>query len=150
MKFQLIRVATIVAFSVAGLPAANAQFAKSEDAVKYRQSTLFVMGNHFGRINAVVKGEVPFNKEEVIKNATLVNSMASLPWQGFGPGTEGGRALPNIWTEAPKYKSYQDKLQASTAAMLVAAQSGDLENVKKAFAAVGGNCKACHDDFRKK
>jgi cytochrome c556 len=34
--------------------------------------------------------------------------------------------------------------------MLVAAQSGDLENVKKAFAAVGGNCKACHDDFRKK
>ena len=150
MKFQLIRVAIIFAFSVAGLPAANAQFAKPEDAVKYRQSTLFVMGNHFGRINAVVKGEVPFNKEEVIKNATLVNTMASLAWQGFGPGTEGGRALPNIWTEAPKYKSYQDKLQASTAAMLVAAQSGDLENVKKAFAAVGGNCKACHDDFRKK
>ncbi len=150
MKFQLIRVATIVAFSVASLPAANAQFAKPEDAVKYRQSTLFVMGNHFGRINAVVKGEVPFNKEEVIKNATLVNTMASLAWQGFGPGTEGGRALPNICTEAPKYKSYQDKLQASTAAMLVAAQSGDLENVKKAFAAVGGNCKACHDDFRKK
>ena len=144
MKFQLIRVATIVAFSVASLPAANAQFAKPEDAVKYRQSTLFVMGNHFGRINAVVKGDVPFNKEEVIKNATLVNTMASLAWQGFGPGTEG------IWTEAPKYKSYQDKLQASTAAMLVAAQSGDLENVKKAFAAVGGNCKACHDDFRKK
>ena len=150
MKFQIIRVAATIVFSVASLPAANAQFAKSEDAVKYRQSTLFVMGNHFGRINAVVKGEVPFNKEEVIKNATLVNSMASLPWQGFGPGTEGGRALPNIWTEAPKYKSYQDKLQASTAAMLVAAQSGDLENVKKAFAAVGGNCKACHDDFRKK
>jgi cytochrome c556 len=150
MKFQLIRVATIVALSVASLPAANAQFAKPEDAVKYRQSALFVMGNHFGRINAVVKGEVPFNKEEVIKNATLVNSMASLPWQGFGPGTEGGRALPNIWTEAPKYKSYQEKLQASTAAMLVAAQSGDLENVKKSFAAVGGNCKACHDDFRKK
>ena len=150
MKFQLIRVATIVALSVASLPAANAQFAKPEDAVKYRQSALFVMGNHFGRINAVVKGEVPFNKEEVIKNATLVNSMASLPWQGFGPGTEGGRALPNIWTEAPKYKSYQEKLQASTAAMLVAAQSGDLENVKKAFAAVGGNCKACHGDFRKK
>jgi len=150
MKFQIIRVAATIVFSVASLPAAIAQFAKSEDAVKYRQSTLFVMGNHFGRINAVVKGEVPFNKEEVIKNATLVNTMASLAWQGFGPGTEGGRALPNIWTEAPKYKSYQDKLQASTAAMLVAAQSGDLENVKKAFAAVGGNCKACHDDFRKK
>ena len=150
MKFQIIRVAATIVFSVASLPAANAQFAKSEDAVKYRQSTLFVMGNHFGRINAVVKGDVPFNKEEVIKNATLVNTMASLAWHGFGPGTEGGRALPNIWTEAPKYKSYQDKLQASTAAMLVAAQSGDLENVKKAFAAVGGNCKACHDDFRKK
>ena len=93
MKFQIIRVAATIVFSVASLPAANAQFAKSEDAVKYRQSTLFVMGNHFGRINAVVKGDVPFNKEEVIKNATLVNTMASLAWQGFGPGTEGGRAL---------------------------------------------------------
>ena len=40
----------------AALPAA-AQFAKPEDAIKYRQSALSVMGTHFGRIGAVVQGK---------------------------------------------------------------------------------------------
>ena len=38
---------------LATLPAA-AQFAKPEDAVKYRQSALTVMGTHFGRVGAMV------------------------------------------------------------------------------------------------
>ena len=39
---------------------ASAQFAKPEDAIKYRQSALTVMANHFGRIGAMVNGRVPF------------------------------------------------------------------------------------------
>ena len=31
---------------------ASAQFAKPEDAVKYRQSVMFVMAQHFGRVLA--------------------------------------------------------------------------------------------------
>jgi cytochrome c556 len=31
-----------------------------------------------------------------------------------------------------------------------AAQSGDLESIKKAFGAAGATCKGCHDDFKKK
>ena len=34
---------------------ASAQFAKPEDAVKYRQSALYVMSQHFGRIGATLK-----------------------------------------------------------------------------------------------
>jgi cytochrome c556 len=66
---------------------------------------LQLMGTHFARIGAVVKGEAPFNKDDVAKNAAIVNSMASLPWQGFGPGTEGGDALPNVWSESAKFQS---------------------------------------------
>lgn len=40
---------------------ASAQFAKPEDAIKYRQSALFVMGQHFGRIGAMANGKVPFD-----------------------------------------------------------------------------------------
>lgn len=36
---------------VAVVPA-QAQFAKPEDAIKYRQSAYTLMGNHMGRINA--------------------------------------------------------------------------------------------------
>ncbi|MFY8184063.1 MAG: cytochrome c, partial [Polynucleobacter sp.] len=38
---------------------AFAQFQKTEDAIKYRQSAFSLIGTHFGRIGAVVKGEVP-------------------------------------------------------------------------------------------
>jgi cytochrome c556 len=129
---------------------AFAQFQKAEDAIKYRQSVYSVMGTHFGRIGAVVKGEMPYNKEDVAKNAAIVATLSTLPWQAFGPGTEGGKAQPAIWTEAAKFKAGSEKMQTAVAELNQAAQSGNLESIKKAFSAAGQTCKACHDDFRKK
>lgn len=129
---------------------AVAQFARPDAAVKYRKASFTVMGTHSARIAAVVKGEVPFNKEDVVRNAALVHAMASLPWQAFGTGTEGGDALPAIWSEAAKFKSAQERLLVATANMNTAANSGELDAVKKAFANVGAACKNCHDDFKKK
>ena len=142
-----IAISTVVsAFSAP----AFADFQKTEDAIKYRQSSLSLMGTHFSRIGAVVKGEASFNKEDVAKNAAIVNMLSSLPWQGFGPGTESPKALASIWSEAPKFKLASDKLQTATAELNTAAQSGNLDNIKKAFGAVGQACKGCHDYFRKK
>ena len=46
--------AFIVTAAAAVLSApASAQFAKAEDAIKYRQSAFFVMGQHFSRIGAM-------------------------------------------------------------------------------------------------
>ena len=130
--------------------AAQAQFAKSEDAIKYRQATFTVMAAHFSRIGAVVKGEKPFNKEEVAANAAVVASLAHLPWQAFGAGTEGGKSLPEIWKEADKFKAGADKMEKAVAELNTAAKSGKLESIKKAFGAAGQSCKACHDNYRKK
>jgi cytochrome c556 len=129
---------------------AFAQFQKPEDAIKYRQSAFSVMGTHFGRIGAVVKGEVPYNKDDVAKNVAIVATLSTLPWQAFGAGTEGGKAQPAIWTEAAKFKAGSEKMQTAVAELNQAAQSGNLDNIKKAFSATGQTCKACHDDFRKK
>jgi cytochrome c556 len=41
-------------------------------------------------------------------------------------------------------------MQLAVASLNTAAQSGDLESIKKAFAAAGQTCKTCHDDFKKK
>ena len=146
-KIILVSTATFLAIS-AGL--AVAQFQKSEDAIKYRQSTFTVMGNSFGKINAVVKGDVPYNKDEVAKNAAIVAMMSTLPWQAFGPGTEGGKAQSDIWSDNAKFKAASEKMQLAAVDLNKAAQSGDLESIKKAFAATGASCKNCHDDFRKK
>ena len=127
-----------------------AQFQNAEKAVEYRESVFTVMGTHFGRIGAVVKGEAPYNKDEVAKNAAIVTMMSSLPWQAFGPGTEGGKAKSEIWSDNAKFKAASEKMQLAAVDLNKAAQSGDLESIKKAFAATGASCKNCHDDFKKK
>jgi cytochrome c556 len=127
-----------------------AQFQKPEDAIKYRQSVYTVLGNSFGKISSVVKGEVPYNKDDVAKNAAIITMMSTLPWQAFGPGTEGGKAQPAIWSDNAKFKAASEKMQLAVADLNKAAQSGDLESIKKAFGATGQTCKGCHDDFRKK
>ena len=67
------------------------------------------------------------------------------------PGTDKGetRALPEIWTEQAKFKEGAEKLQAETAKLSAADNTGNLDAVKAAFGAVGQSCKACHDAYRK-
>lgn len=131
-------------------PTSHAQFAKPEDAVKYRQSVFTVMARSFGGLNLVVKGERPYNAAEVQRNAEIVAMMASLPWTAFGAGTESPKALPAIWKEGDKFKKAQDSLQDATAKLVAASKTGKVEDLRGAFGAVGQSCKACHDDFRGK
>jgi len=146
-KLILASTATVLAI---GTGTVFAQFQNAEKAVDYRESVFTVMGTHFGRIGAVVKGEAPFNKDEVAKNAAIVAMMSTLPWQAFGPGTEGGKAKPEIWSDNAKFKAAGEKMQLAVADLNKAAQSGDQESIKKAFSAAGAACKGCHDDFKKK
>jgi cytochrome c556 len=150
MKLQKIVLASIATVLAIGTGLTFAQFQKPEDAIKYRQSAFTVMANSFGKIGAVVKGEVPYNKEEVAKNAAIVTMISTLPWQAFGPGTEGGKAQAEIWSDNAKFKSASEKMQLAVVDLNKAAQSGDLESIKKAYAAAGATCKNCHDDFKKK
>ena len=130
---------------------ASAQFAKPEDAIKYRQSALFVMGQHFGRVGAMANGRVPFDAKVAAENAEIVAEMAKLPWAGFVPGSDKGgntKAKPEVWTEQAKFKENNEKLVADTAKLAAAAKTGNLDAVKTAFTATAGTCKTCHDAYR--
>ncbi len=132
---------------------ASAQFAKPEDAVKYRQSALSVMGTHFGRLGAMANGKVPFDAKVAAENAQLVAVMARLPWAGFGPGTDNdprSKAKSEIWTEQVKFKTAGEKLVAETDKLAAATKTGNLDALKTSFAATADTCKSCHDAFRNK
>jgi len=138
------------AVTVFALPA-SAQFAKPEDSIKYRQSALFVMGQHFGRIGAMANGRVPFDAKAATDNAEIVAVMAQLPWAGFGAGTDKGaptKAKPEIWAEQAKFKEAHERLAADSVKLVAAAKTGNLDNLKTAFGATAGSCKNCHDSFR--
>lgn len=127
-----------------------AEFKKSEGAIKYRQSVFTLMAYSFSKIGAVVKGESPYNQDEVAKNAAVVTTLSSLPWQAFGPGTEGGGAKPEVWSKHAQFESAAQKMQIAATNLNNAVQSDNQSSIKKAFGAAAQTCKACHDDFKKK
>ena len=132
---------------------ASAQFAKPEDAIKYRQSAMFIMGQHVGRLGAMANGKVPFDAQLAADNAETVANMSKLPWAGFVPGTDSGgntKAKPEIWTESAKFKETNEKLMAETAKLAAAAKTGNLDSLKTAFGSTADTCKSCHDAFRNK
>ena len=141
--------ATLIALTA---PAA-AQFAKPEDAIKYRQSAMFVMNQHVTRIGAMASGKAPFDAAAAADNAEIVANMSKLPWAAFVPGTDKGgntKAKPEIWTEQAKFKETNEKLMAETAKLAAAAKTGNLDALKTAFAATADTCNSCHDAFRNK
>ena len=147
MNIRLASLLLAAAGAVAAAPAA-AQFAKSEDAIHYRQSAMFLQSQHFGRVAAMANVRVPFDAAAAAANAELVATISKLPWAGFAPGTEGGKAKPDIWKEQAKFKELSDKLQADTEKLAAAAKGGNLDAIKAQVAATGETCKSCHDTFR--
>ena len=133
-----------------GLPA-QAQFAKPEDAIKYRKASFTVMAAHFGRLGAMANGRTPYDAKAAADNADVVATLSKLPWAAFGEGTDKGdtRAKPEVWKEAAKYKEAADKMQAEIVKLNTAAKAGNLDALKVAFGPAAASCKACHDNFRK-
>lgn len=149
MKYSPLSSAlTAVAMTLA-LPA-MAQFQKPEDAIKYRQSALFVMGQHFGRVGAMANGRIPFDANVMVENTAVIEDLAKLPWVAFSTGTDKGatKAKPEVWSEQARFKEHADKLQTVAARLANVAKTDNLDQIKVAFGATASTCKACHDAFR--
>ncbi len=149
MKFLCSATAALLACVIA-VPA-QAQFRKPEDAVKYRQSAMFVMGtNLYGRLGAMVNGRAPFDAKVAADVADAVVVLSRLPWMGFVPGSENvGKtdAKPAVWTEQAKFRDLGEKMQAEAVKLQAATKTGDLDAIKAAYRATTSSCKACHDSY---
>jgi len=151
MTFKTAVLAVAAAASTLLALPANAQFAKPEEAIKYRQGSLFVIGQHFGRIGAMVNGKMPFDAKAAQENADIVAAMAALPWTGFGPGTDKGaphKAKPGVWTEQAKFNEHAQTFKSEAAKLASAAKTGNLDQTKAAFGPAAQSCKSCHDAYR--
>jgi len=64
-----------------------------------------------------------------------------------GSTSDKSRAKPEIWKDFPKFKQISSDLAAHATALAAAAMSGG--DAAAAAKTMFGDCKACHDDFRK-
>jgi cytochrome c556 len=143
---SLFFVAAVMAYAPA-----HAQFAKAEDAIKYRKNALFVMQQNFSRVAGMAGGKIPFDAKVAAESAAVAEYVSRLPWAAFGEGTDKGNtgAKPEIWKERAKFDEYADKMQAEMVKLSAAAKTGNLDSIKAAVNATGGSCKTCHDAYRK-
>ena len=151
MKF--LSLASMLLIGSFSLSPAHAQFAKAEDAIKYRQSALAVMGTHFSRLAGMAQGKIPYDAKAAADNAAVVEFVSKLPWAAFGEGTDQGgntKAKPEVTSDNAKFKDAAEKMQAEVIKLSAAAKMGKLDDLKTAVSATGGTCKNCHDNFRNK
>lgn len=147
MKTSILTAAALACL-VTAWPAA-AQFARRDDAIKYRKAAFSVMAVHMWRIGAMVNGKIPFDARAAAENAAIATTMSKLPYTAFGEGTDKGdtRATPQVWSEGDKFHAATAKMQDEMSKLNAAAKTGDFAAIKTAFGAVTQSCKACHDQF---
>ena len=151
MKISLKAVICGVALVAMG-SLAFAGFAKPEDAIRYRQAVMTVIGQHFGLIAAVVKGQSPYSKDEVERNAAVLRTMSELSWEAvMMPGSDKGDTTlsDRAMKEPDKFMVAAQQFESAVQKLEQSAKSGDLEAVKAQFGEVAKSCKACHSTYRK-
>lgn len=143
--------ATVALAAVLGAGAATA-FAqvKPEVLVKQRQSAMTLQGKYIGPLVGMVKGSVPYDATLAARNAAFLDALTQMAWDGFPESTRGekSRALPAIWSDAAKFKQYQDELRSSVGALVAATKGGNEAATKSAVGEVLKACNGCHDAFR--
>jgi cytochrome c556 len=146
-----MKYSTLFAAAMAIALPAHAQFAKPEDAYKYRAAVMTLQGAHMGRINAQLRSGTP-DVQAIASNAALLDTLNRLFFTAFPEGSDmvaNSRAKPEIWTQPAKFKELADKLNGEVARLNAAARSGDVAATRAAFQSTAQTCKACHDDFRR-
>ena len=134
----------IAAAAVSLVAPAQAQFAKPEDAIKYRKNALYVMSTHFGRVAAMANGRIPFDAAAAASNAALAETMSKLPYVAFIEGSDKGdtKAQPAIWSDKAKFNAAAEKMQGEMSKLAMVAKGGNIDAIKAQVGATGGACKA--------
>ncbi len=126
---------------------------KPEMQVKQRQAAMTLIGKYWGPIAGMASGKVsPYNADVVARNATYLENLAQMPWDGFHANTKDTKsaARPEIWTKNAEFTQLADRLQTETGKLAQVARARDEAGVKQQFAAVGKVCGGCHENFRVK
>ena len=129
-----------------------AEYAKPEDAIKYRKSVMQVIKKHFGSMAAVVKGKKPFDKMAFTNDAKVVAMMSKLPWEAtLVPGsTEGDTTLTEkALKDTAGLLSVAKRFEDASRELAAAAERGDMAAIKKQFGATAQTCGGCHKPYRK-
>jgi cytochrome c556 len=152
-----LRTQVLALVTISGLllsPLAISHFDDKQIPQSYRQSWFAMIAANFGPMVAMVKGEIPWQENEMAAYADQLAALTTLDvMRGFADGSDKGttRAKPDIWENMPDFQAKMDDLDKAVGALQeVANQGTDRKAIAAAVGATGEACKACHDEYKSK
>jgi cytochrome c556 len=121
----------------------------TDDPILTRKKLMQANGGAAGAVQAMIKGEIPFNAVVAQSALRNFNAVAYAFGDYFPEGSDQGdtRASPKIWEEMAEFQQYLTDFQADTDAARKA-DPQDVEGLKTAMGEIGQNCQQCHEEFR--
>ena len=150
MKHPILLKAAFAATLAASVASVGAITVADKDAIKFRQSALFLMSNLFGEINGMAQGRIPMNEAALKESTALLNALVTVPFHAFPDGSDKGqtKAKTEIWMEGDKFKKAASDAQAAVGKLNTAVAANQTKDLKTLTADVAKACKGCHDQFR--
>jgi cytochrome c556 len=148
---NLKRIIPLIIIAVMIAAVVQAKFDRAEDAIRYRQAVMVLIGQHFGRMAEVVKERQPFDQSAFIEETAVLETLAKLPWEAFlYPGGDRGKTQldAKAFERQDDFMKAAREFEAQTAGLAAAARKGDLGAIKAQFGAVAQTCGRCHDSYR--
>ncbi|RAU17094.1 cytochrome c [Nitrincola tibetensis] len=145
MKKLAMSILASVAFVSAGHVMADA-----DASIEYRQSIYKAVKWHMDPLGAMARGDQAFDADAALHHARQVSALSHMPLEGFGEGTEGGGAKPEIWSNFEQFSAGMERFQEHAAELVAAAEKGELQALRPAVGQLGQTCRACHDNFRER
>jgi cytochrome c556 len=122
-------------------------------ATETRQAVFKLLGYNMAPINAMVRGEAPFDAEIIERNAQRVGALAPMIPELFEMAdtrsfTVETRALPGIWDNQEDFREKAADLESAAGTFASVAAGGDQTQIMGAVRAFGSTCGNCHDVYR--
>lgn len=148
MRNKLLTIGVSLALSAGFVAEALAQ--NPGALVRQRQAAMTLIGKYMGQMGPMAQGKAPFNAAAFASAAANMEALSKMPWDGFVAATQGekSRALPEVYSDAAKFKQAADNFQAEATKVAAAAKGGNEQTVKAAWGELNKACAACHDTFR--
>lgn len=125
--------------------------ADNKAVIKHRHGVMEAIGGHFSAALATMGGPEQFQGNHVFHAESLAR-LAKISVDIFPAGSDKGKtkAKSAIWEQPEEFAAAMDKFLLKADEFASASASGDLKAYGAAAKALGGSCKGCHDDFKKK
>jgi cytochrome c556 len=126
----------------------------AERAIEYRQAVYRVVAGNFQPLAQAAQGKAEFKPDDAAKNALRLAQIATFVGDAYPDISKEGktRALPAIWTRRTEFDALVKDLVTHTKTLSDVTENSASagEEFKTAVAAVGNDCKSCHEKFRSK